>query len=724
MSDIEVIFQKKGEINISIKIKSNKKFSELIELYYKTKCISKRDRNKFKFLFMKNEIKPSSETNLKNLGIKNSSDIQVELDEKIGDSYSEFEEKKKNKINKDKSLYNFLPKDYKSKSEQIKKEISKKYIIDTNKEPSPVNTIEVIKDINTFSTIIKEEIIKKKKENPETIVPISEAVDSSKQSSLFALGILGAFLQSNGTEVMIEKENNSKNNEEKDQCLQTCMMFATSEVGLSKKYELKFDLDETKSKLLLENEEEAEKYLNSWRKILSKQMSVPEETILFFNPRKGSYIIDVKFIQQPAAEIYSELENLKKTHTELRDVREKVIIQGCILSPGLLDSRYNKELGTWNRSNTNRGNELYDPPHGWLGFGLNISNKYNDSIWIGKENNPGEWIVVYHGIARNQTNVVKLVLDAKNPNDSHLKPGKAQAHQYSKDKRHKYIGNGKCNKCDRIFSCSICGTQFSFDKCSNEEKSCTCNPPKKFQCNYCLHGVYCTPYMSDFLSYASPFEIEVDNNVKQIYRIGFMCRANPMKIRQSESYSPYYICSGESDEIRPYRLLIKENSIEMIENWTGKKIVSMIFDSDVDNWDTGKDFSNYIIGKSNLLFMINDEQNNRFGGYISSQITKPDTYIKDSQAFIFSLNSNGRLSTPTKFGINSPSSAFISITNHERYILAFGGGYDLKLDKKSTSYMSNSNPSSYNFGQNNNALYGKTYPDRFTPKRWLVYQMK
>ena len=106
----------------------------------------------------------------------------------------------------------------------------------------------------------------------------------------------------------------------------------------------------------MEDEEEAKKYLNSWRKILSKQMSVPEDSILFFNPRKGSYIIDVKFIQQPAVDIYPELENLKKTHTELRDVREKVIIQGCILSPGLLDPRYNKELGTWNRSNSNRGN--------------------------------------------------------------------------------------------------------------------------------------------------------------------------------------------------------------------------------------------------------------------------------------------------------------------------------------------------------------------------------
>ena len=45
------------------------------------------------------------------------------------------------------------------------------------------------------------------------------------------------------------------------------------------------------------------------------------------------------------------------------------------------------------------------------------------------------------------------------------------------------------------------------------------------------------------------------------------------------------------------------------------------------------------------------------------------------------------------------------------YISFGGGGYDIKLDKKETSYMANSNPSSYNFGANINALYGNIYPN-------------
>ena len=165
-------------------------------------------------------------------------------------------------------------------------------------------------------------------------------------------------------------------------------------------------------------------------------------------------------------------------------------------------------------------------------------------------------------------------------------------------------------------------------------------------------------------------------------------------------------------------------SIESIENWTNKKIISIVFDSDINNWNSGREFSEYIIGKSNLLFMIDDVENNRFGGYINSRITNSDIYINDPNAFIFSLKSNRRLNHPMIFRINIPENAFISFTTHDQYIFAFGGGYDIKLDKKETSYMANSNPSSYNFGANINALYGNIYPNRFTPKRWVVYQME
>ena len=502
------------------------------------------------------------------------------------------------------------------------------------------------------------------------------------------------------------------------------MKFATSDLGMSKKYELKFDLGDSKNELLLSNEEEAEKFLNNWRKILSKEMCIPEESILFFNPRRGSFVVDVKFLQKKKDDddLLPEFNDIRQKHKELAKVTQRVLLGGCILSQDFLDANYNKKLGTWNRSNTNRGNELYDPPYGWLGFGINIShdskNYGADICWIGNQNNDGEWIVVYHGIRRGRLTETEIVNSIAT---THLEMGWNQAHQEVIDKRHHSYGNGKCNKCDKLFKCYDCKYEFIFEKCSDEEKKCNCAQPKKYKCNLCLHGVYCSPKLKVINQYTSFFSVP---DSEERYKIAFMCRVDPKKIRQSSSDSTYYICSGESDEIRPYRILIKEYSIQKIEEWTGKIIKSIVFDSDQDNWNSGEEFSRYIIGKSNLLFMIDDIENNRFGGYISAEITKADSYVTDPNAFIFSLRSNGRLSQPTKFKIKYPGNAFTLITTHDRYIFAFGGGYDIKLDSYKTKEYANSNPSSYDFGENTNALYGKIYPHRFTPKKWVVYQME
>ena len=404
-------------------------------------------------------------------------------------------------------------------------------------------------------------------------------------------------------------------------------------------------------------------------------------------------------------------------------VTKRVLLDGCTLSEDILDSNYNKQLGTWNKSgNTLRGGEIYNPPHGWLGFGLNIlgNNKFNTDLgWIGTQDYQGDWMVVYHGIRKGRYTETEIV---KKITDSRLLPGWHQYHEDKLDIRHKSFGNGKCNKCDRRFFCRHDVNNyyyFSFNECGQSIQCPVCH--KEFKCDQCMHGVYCSPLVDIIKGYTSVFSVP---NSEEKYRIGFMCRADPNKIRQSKYDETYYICSGEYDELIPYRLIIKEESINYIESWTRKKIISIVFDSDVDNWDSGKDFSQYIVGKSNLLFMIDDDQNNRFGGYISSKIIDHDTYINDPDAFIFSLRSNGRLNRPTQFKIKYPGNAFISITTHDRYIFAFGGGYDIKLDSKKTANYANSNPSSYDFGDHQDALYGKIYPHRFTPKRWVVYQIE
>ena len=65
-------------------------------------------------------------------------------------------------------------------------------------------------------------------------------------------------------------------------------------------------------------------------------------------------------------------------------------------------------------------------------------------------------------------------------------------------------------------------------------------------------GVYCSP---------KPSVLESDGGIVQVgnkkYKIGFMLRVRPDKIRIAKSNPDYWVLNGNSDEIRPYRILIK-----------------------------------------------------------------------------------------------------------------------------------------------------------------------
>ena len=48
--------------------------------------------------------------------------------------------------------------------------------------------------------------------------------------------------------------------------------------------------------------------------------------------------------------------------------------------------------------NLKRGTEDYDPPYGWMGFGLKVIDKFGDNNWLNDKNEKSEWAISYHGI--------------------------------------------------------------------------------------------------------------------------------------------------------------------------------------------------------------------------------------------------------------------------------------------------------------------------------------
>ena len=182
-----------------------------------------------------------------------------------------------------------------------------------------------------------------------------------------------------------------------------------------------------------------------------------------------------------------ELMFLKKIHQELLDK--------CKLRKSLLDAK---------------GNKIYDPPLGWIGFGLRVLSLYEDNIWIGKNNNPNEWCVAYLGVGRYTNTDLELVYSNSN---SCFGIGPAQI-------------QGECP--DRFHSGFKVGQEV---------------------------------YLSPNIKYAELCAGEVNLNNK-IFKTVLMSRVKNSKIRSCScsKYGYNYVVNAKTDEVRPYRILLKMES--------------------------------------------------------------------------------------------------------------------------------------------------------------------
>ena len=186
----------------------------------------------------------------------------------------------------------------------------------------------------------------------------------------------------------------------------------------------------------------------------------------------------------------------------------EVIADVMNLNPDLLSGLGNNLLGEWAQGE-NRGGRPYKPPNGWIGYGLNVLNKYDNenNDWLACNGRQGEWCIAYHGACGGQSsdNVKKGI---KSILETNLKAGSRQAYQNSDDANH---------------------------------------PGQKVG-----RGVYCSPEPSVIEGYAGTMNINGHN-----YRAAFMLRVKPDRIRYSSSQPNYWVLNGDFSELRPYRLLIK-----------------------------------------------------------------------------------------------------------------------------------------------------------------------
>lgn len=377
------------------------------------------------------------------------------------------------------------------------------YEAKTNKE---IN--DTLEDMCIMGNIVKEEIIEEKKSNPEKFISIKEAT-KNENSDEFCLGLLAQNLENLGMETAITKETEK---EEEKEAASTALQFLVNGMIEKKKYDMHFDLNEKRIDELLNDEEEQKKFNDNLKLKLSKEFGIPIEKIIITYPTRGSYAVQVIFQTDEFNSLnVNQIKQKFKDEPELgklKVVHEKLVMEGCKLSKNMLDSRGNRESG-WGE-NEKRGGYDYIPPKGWKGYGLKVIGKYDggNDDWLAYDNNPREWAIAYHGIGRDSNDVEGITNKIYTGS---FKAGSNQAYENYDDMNH---------------------------------------PGQKVGV-----GVYCSPKPEVMEKYSGT-STTVVNGKK--YKMGFMMRVKPDKIRTSKSKPDYWVLNGTTDEMRPYRLMLKE----------------------------------------------------------------------------------------------------------------------------------------------------------------------
>ena len=379
---------------------------------------------------------------------------------------------------------------------------------------------EIVQDMCLMGNFMKKEIVKEKQNNPDKFIPIEDAInDKDNNDGLnFCLGVLAQNLEEIGITTAIEKE--SSEEEESVKASEMVIQFIMNGMVDKKKFELNFDFGAKRNNELLNDQSEQDIFHLKLKLALAKIFNVPEDEVIIANPQKGNYRVQVIFTndemnKMDPAEFEKKCKNSKELEElqYLEEVNHTLIMEGCKLSRNMLDPKGNRFSG-WPVGEM-RGGKPYNSPVGWLGFGLKVTGKYDNGSddWLAYDGNENEWAVAYHGV---RTKMVSKLEDA--------------------------VG-------------SIAKTGFKVGKAQVYKDSVNVNQPG----NQVGVGIYCSPSPDVLEAYASDSTSSTVIQGKH-YIMGFMMRVKPDKIRYPAEEPDYWILNATDDEMRPYRILVKEKN--------------------------------------------------------------------------------------------------------------------------------------------------------------------
>ncbi|KAL7717853.1 TLDc domain-containing protein [Entamoeba marina] len=151
----------------------------------------------------------------------------------------------------------------------------------------------------------------------------------------------------------------------------------------------------------------------------------------------------------------------------------------------------------------------------------------------------------------------------------------------------------------------------------------------------------------------------------------------------------------------------------------------VMYDSDIDG-SSKEDFIRCVKNKKNLIFVSLDNNNNVFGGYVSTLINGTDIWINDTKTCLFRLFRNGK-STIKRYELNvlpHNSSFSFWLFQNGRYndqLYQFGYG-DLVISKVNT-YSSRCKQHSFNYLGEDDIFVDEIHENGFLITRILVLEL-
>ena len=166
-----------------------------------------------------------------------------------------------------------------------------------------------------------------------------------------------------------------------------------------------------------------------------------------------------------------------------------------------------------------------------------------------------------------------------------------------------------------------------------------------------------------------------------------------------------------------------------LEEWTGLQSSDVLFDTDVNSWSMYTALLNErIFGKKQIVFLIEDEDGEKFGYYLHTTVKEimweEKAFEADSESFEFNIQSkDNRLPNPMKFEIKDVKEGGYKLwlNDNDPGFLIFIGDIVLMLKNYKNCCLCSQKNENFDYHGIENALCGKT---GFELKRLVVIQMK